>query len=69
MESTFTAATREIFQPQPHFAAAPAVTLATTTATISGNQKPMEILATSPFGDTDFRKKIGIERWGWGLND
>jgi hypothetical protein len=30
---------------------------------------PPGVLASSANWDTDFRKKIGIERWGWGLND
>lgn len=30
---------------------------------------PLEIVATAPYEDTDFRRKLGIERWGWGLND
>ncbi len=27
------------------------------------------VVAVSANWDTDFRKKIGIERWGWGLNE
>ena len=30
---------------------------------------PADVVAVSTNWDTDFRKKIGIERWGWGLND
>jgi hypothetical protein len=30
---------------------------------------PDGAVAISANWDTDFRKKLGIERWGWGLND
>jgi hypothetical protein len=67
MESTFTAAPRETFSPAPTLNLPAAAVRAETVA--SAGKLPLEMLASTPFADTDFRRKIGIERWGWGLND
>jgi hypothetical protein len=68
MQSTMPAAPRDPFPPQTKLNL-PAVTARAKTTTATNGKLPLEILAASPFADTDFRRKIGIERWGWGLND
>ena len=68
MESTLPANQRDTYPTQPQFTPPTAAARVETAATSSRNL-PLEILAATPFGDTDFRRQLGIERWGWGLND
>jgi hypothetical protein len=48
---------------------APALARLAVPATSLESTVPAGVVAVSANWDTDFRKKIGIERWGWGLND
>ena len=69
MKTNLAATTRETYSPPPPLMTPSTTTRLETQTTTNAGKLPMEILAASPFADTAFRAKIGIERWGWGLND
>ena len=66
MDNFKTASVSNEFVSQPHLDAALAANISAN-VTQPESAQPMEILAASPYWDTEFRKKIGIMRWG--LND
>ncbi len=68
MNNFLTASAPAKSSPQPHLESPSLARVAVQATSLEGTA-PVGVVAVSANWDTDFRKKLGIERWGWGLNE